>query len=119
MKITIANLVNAIPIFNRVMDKELTPVTSFKLVKLIKAINSEIEIFEKERAKLLNKYGIKNDDENSYAIPDENKENWNKDITDLLSLEVEISADKINLMGEDIKIAPIDMMKIEEFVEIN
>ena len=52
MKITIANLINSTaPVLSKMMDKELSPVTSFKLVKLVKAINSEIEIFNGERIK--------------------------------------------------------------------
>ena len=53
-----------------------------------------------------------------YKILDENKEKWEKDMNDLFTLEVEISADKVNLINEDIKISPVDMMKIEDFVEI-
>lgn len=118
MKITIAELINATQIFNKIINKELSPITSFKLVKLVKAINAEIEIFEKEKMKLLEKYGTKNDD-NTYNISEENTANWNKDITDLLSLEVDISADKINLSNEDIKISPADMMLIEQFINID
>ena len=44
MKISIAALINATQTFNKIIDKELSPVTSFKLVKLIKAINDEIEM---------------------------------------------------------------------------
>ena len=117
MKISIAALINATQTFNKIIDKELSPVTSFKLVKLIKAINDEIEIFEKEKNKLLEKYGNKNED-GTYSILEENKELWNKDITDLLSLEVDIVGDKINLANEEIKISPADMMKIEEFIEM-
>ena len=66
---------------------------------------------------MLKKYGKKNDDD-SYTILDENKDSWNKDITELLSLNVDITAEKVNLANEDIKISPADMMKIEEFVEM-
>lgn len=118
MKITILKLINAVQVLDKIMSKEFTPATSFKLVKLTKAINSEIEIYEKERIKLLEKYGEKNEDTNTYKILDENKEKWEKDMNDLFTLEVEISTDKVNLINEDIKISPVDMMKIEDFVEI-
>lgn len=119
MKITIANLINSIaPVLSKMMDKELSPVTSFKLVKLVKAINSEIEIFNGERIRLLEKYGTQNEGDSNYTIPDENKDAFNKDISELLSLEVDIAAEKVNLANEDIKISPADMMKIEEFVEM-
>ena len=119
MKITIANLINSTaPVLSKMMDKELSPVTSFKLVKLVKAINSEIEIFNGERIKLLEKYGTQNEGDSNYTIPDENRDAVNKDISELLALEVEITADKINLSGESVKISPSDMMAIEEFVEM-
>lgn len=117
MNVTIATLINATPVFSKITNKELSPVVSFRLVKLIKEINVELEIFEKEKEKLLKKYGKKNDDD-SYTILDENKDSWNKDITELLSLDVDITAEKVNLANEDIKISPADMMKIEEFVEM-
>ena len=119
MKITIANLINSTaPVLSKMMDKELSPVTSFKLVKLVKAINSEIEIFNGERIKLLEKYGTQNEEDNNYTIPNENKDAFNKDISELLALEVDITVDKINLSGESVKISPSDMMAIEEFVEM-
>lgn len=119
MKITIANLVNSTaPVLSKIMNKELSPVTSFKLVKLVKAINNEIEVFNSERVKLLEKYGTKDKENNNYIIPDENKDTFAKDISELLALEVDISADKINLSNESIKISPADMMAIEEFVEM-
>lgn len=117
MNVTIATLINATPVFSKITNKELSPVVSFRLVKLIKEINVELEIFEKEKEKLLKKYGKKNDDD-SYTILDENKDSWNKDIAELLSLNVDITAEKVNLANEDIKISPADMMKIEEFVEM-
>lgn len=119
MKITIANLINSTaPVLSKMMTKELSPVTSFKFVKLVKAINSEIEIFNGERVKLLEKYGKKNEENDSYEILDENKDAFNKDISELLALEVDIVTDKINLSRESVKISPSDMMAIEEFVEI-
>lgn len=117
MKISIATLINSTPIFDKLMNKELSPVTSFKLVKIVKAINEEMAVFEKEKIKLLEKYGKKNEDD-SYTILDENKELWNKDISDLLSLEVDVVFDKINLADEDIKISPSEIMRIEAFIEM-
>lgn len=119
MKITIANLINSIvPVLSKMMSKELSPVTSFKLVKMVKAVNAEIEIFNGERIKLLEKYGTKSEDKSDYIIPDENKDAFNKGISELLALEVDIAVEKVNLANEDIKISPADMMKIEEFVEM-
>lgn len=119
MKITIANLINSIvPVLSKMMSKELSPVISFKLVKMVKAVNAEIEIFNGERIKLLEKYGTKSEDKSDYIIPDENKDAFNKGISELLALEVDIAVEKVNLANEDIKISPADMMKIEEFVEM-
>lgn len=119
MKITIANLINSIaPVLSKMMSKELSPVTSFKLVKIVKAVNAEIEIFNGERIKLLEKYGTTSEDKSNYVIPDENKDAFNKGISELLALEVDIAVEKVNLANEDIKISPADMMKIEEFVEM-
>lgn len=119
MKITIANLINSIaPVLSKMMSKELSPVTSFKLVKIVKAVNAEIEIFNGERIKLLEKCGTKSEDKSDYIILDENKDAFNKGISELLALEVDIAVEKVNLANEDIKISPADMMKIEEFVEM-
>lgn len=119
MKITIANLINSTaPVLSKMMSKELSPVTSFKLVKIIKAVNAEIEIFNGERIKLLEKYGTESEDKSNYVIPDENKDAFNKGISELLALEVDITVEKINLSGENIKISPADIMAIEEFVEV-
>ena len=44
MNVTIATLINATPVFSKITNKELSPVVSFRLVKLIKEINVELEI---------------------------------------------------------------------------
>ena len=75
---------------------------SYAIAKNIKKIEKEIEVYNEERAKLLDKYGEKDEDgnlvvseEQNIKIVPENVEKWNKDLNELLDIEVEVDIHKL------------------------
>ncbi|MDU2672650.1 MAG: DUF1617 family protein [Clostridium sp.] len=75
---------------------------SYAVSKNIKKIEKEIEAYNEERAKLLDKYGEKDEDgnlvvseEQNIKIVPENVEKWNKDLSELLDIEVEVDIHKL------------------------
>ena len=80
----------------------LTIKASDAVSKNIKKIEKEIEAYNEERAKLLDKYGEKDEDgnlvvseEQNIKIVPENVEKWNKDLSELLDIEVEVDIHKL------------------------
>lgn len=75
---------------------------SYAISKNIKKIEKEIEVYNEERAKLLDKYGEKDEngnlvvsEEQNIKIAPENVEKWNKDLSELLDIEVEVDIHKL------------------------
>lgn len=75
---------------------------SYAIAKNIKKIEKEIEVYNEERAKLLDKYGEKDEEgnlvvseEQNIKIVPENVEKWNKDLNELLDIEVEVDIHKL------------------------
>ena len=76
---------------------------SYAVSKNIKKIEKEIEAYNEERAKLLDKYGEKDEngnlvvsEEQNIKILPENVKNWNEDLSELLDIEVEVDIHKLN-----------------------
>lgn len=75
---------------------------SYAVSKNIKKIEKEIEAYNEERAKLLDKYGEKDEngnlvvsEEQNIKILPENVKNWNEDLSELLDIEVEVDIHKL------------------------
>lgn len=122
MKIKLKEIVNNEPLINAISHKQgLGIKISYALSKNISKIEREIEIYNKEKAKLIEKYGSKNDEGNYITdtqgnIKFNNLDDWNKAIIELLELEVDIDIHKISL--EDIYNGACDITPAE-FIAIN
>lgn len=125
MKIKNEVLVNSVQVLRKLNNAELPVRVSYKLAKNIKSIEKELNIYEEEKQKLINKYGEK--DEEGKSKVNENGminildvENWNKDIKELLEIEVEINVEKINideLAKSDLKITPSELTLIDYMIK--
>jgi len=126
MKIKLGSLNNVLDSLNKLIDKEINIKTSYKLSKLFKQLANEYNIFEENRMKLINKYAEKDEignvrvnmENNSVFIIDNNKEKFNKEINELVNIEVEIFIEKIRLddLG-DIKVSPRDLFNLDFLFE--
>lgn len=125
MKIKNEVLVNSVQVLRKLNNAELPVRVSYKLAKNIKNIDKELNIYEEEKQKLINKYGEK-DDEGKNKINEDgtikilDTENWNKDIKELLEIEAEINIEKINideLAKGDLKITPSELTLIDYMIK--
>ena len=125
MKIKNEVLLDSVQVLRKLNNAELPVRVSYKLAKNIKSIDKELKIYEEEKQKLINKYGEK--DEEGKSKVNENGminildvENWNKDIKELLEIEVEINVEKINideLAKSDLKITPSELTLIDYMIK--
>lgn len=114
MNITINQILTARDTLSRLAERTLPVKQSFRLAKLIKAVNSEMSIYDGERIKLCEKYGTLNEEQKQYDIKD--KESFVRESTELLNQEVELDVKPIDIT--ELELSAQDILNIEPFIEV-
>jgi len=125
MKLTNAVLLNSTKTLSILSQKQLPIKVSFSIARNVSKINDELKIYNDERQKLIMKYcerdedgKIVKDENKQIKLKDECKEEWNKDMQELLSIENEIDIAKFSIDKiEDILIAPNEIIFIAYMIE--
>ena len=120
MKLSNERLVNSVGVLSKLTNLELPIKLSYAFSKNITKIDAELKAYNMEREKLLNKYGEK-DEEGKLKLSEKgevnilDRENFNKDVAELLKCESEIDIHLIDLesIDTDIKITPGELMVID------
>lgn len=114
MNVKLIQILSARETLSRLGEQTLPVKQSYRLAKLIKAINGEMSVYEGERIKLCEKYGTVNKDEKKYDIHD--MEGFKRDSEELLNQEIELEAKPIDISG--LELTAQDIIKIEPFIEV-
>lgn len=127
MKLTNRKIVNDSNFLGGLIHKQLPVKISYAISKNISKIERELEIYNKERQKLLDKYCVKDeegknliDENNQLKIADEHIDNWNKDLNELLDIEVDIDIYKFNesdLLNSNCEMTVSELMLIDYMIE--
>ena len=120
MKLSNERLVNSVGVLSKLTNLELPLKLSYAFSKNITKIDAELKAYNIEREKLLNKYGEK-DEEGKLKLSEKgevnilDRENFNKEIAELLQCESEIDIHLIDLEKVDAKIniTPGELMIID------
>lgn len=125
--VKIMDLVNGTSALQKLADAQLKAKLAWQVSRILKAADVEMQSFNETRMKLINKYGekdesgelITDDQGNCKIIPDKLIE-FTNEMNDLISNEVEINANKINMddLG-DINFTPGEITMLEPFIEID
>ena len=106
MKLSNERLVNSVGVLSKLTNLELPIKLSYAFSKNITKIDAELKAYNMEREKLLNKYGEK-DEEGKLKLSEKgevnilDRENFNKDVAELLKCESEIDIHLIDLESID------------------
>ena len=114
MNVKLIQILSARDTLSRLGERTLPVKQSYRLAKLIKAINNEMSVYEGERIKLCEQYGTINKEEKKYDIHD--MEGFNRDSEELLNQEIELEAKPIDING--LELTAQDIIKIEPFIEV-
>lgn len=114
MKTSIKQILNARETLSQLAGRTLPVKQSYRLAKLVKAVNDEMSIYEGERIKLCEKYGTLNKKANKYDIND--TDGFSKDSVVLLSQEVELDVKPIDI--SNLELSAQDIINIEPFIEV-
>lgn len=125
MKLTNKKIVNDSMILMEISRKELPIKVSYALAKNISKIEKELDIYNSERQKLLDKYCIKDehgenkvDENNQLKIQEEYLKDWNQDIKELQNIELEIDIHKFKLEElNGYNMTPSELIAIDYMIE--
>lgn len=126
MKLTNRKIVNDANLLGNLTHKQLPIKVSYAIAKNISKIEKELEIYNKERQKLIDKYCLKDeegnliDENNQFKIADGNLESWNKDMNEILDIEIDINIHKFSkddLFNSNCNITPAELMLIDYMIE--
>lgn len=105
MNLTNLQLIKIVNSLKNLVNQSLPVKTSYNLMYDIDKINANLKIYDKEKNKILQKYGKKNEHDKLVvksdqtvvfnSIEDENK--CKKDITDLLNISIDVDLRKIKI----------------------
>ena len=125
IKLTINQMTNIFQTLAVLMNQNFSGATAFKIARIAREIGKEMETFEKERAKIVEKYGER--DENGQIHADENGNvkimpstvtDCNNEFNELLNQEVEINAEMLpeEILEQMLNVTPTQMLALEPII---
>lgn len=123
MKLSNEIILNTVNTLGNLNNSQLPIKLAYAISKNINKIECELKAYNTEKSKLIDKYAEKDEEgkliENELGhvtIKEECKEDWNKDITELLSIENEIDIHMIqldDLLNSNYNISPAELSVID------
>lgn len=125
IEVTLSNIVNSIAAMQNLSKRNLKGRAAFRAAKLMKEIDNEYQLFNNSRKQLIEKYGVKDEnnqlkvDENgNYNISSDCIQNFNQELEDLLNSKVELNCFPIDLADlENDIFTPEDMAALDVFIK--
>ncbi|WP_337814794.1 hypothetical protein [Intestinibacter sp.] len=127
MKITNRRIVNDSNFLASLMHIQFPVKISYAISKNISKLESDLKIYNSEREKIINKYCKKDeegnlviDESNNYSIEEEYIDICNKELNELLDIEVDIDIHKFklnDLLQCNLEVSPADLSLIDYMIE--
>ena len=125
MTATIYDIISANPVFTKILQHEFTGKQSFMISRVLRALNTETESFNKTREEVLKKYAETDDagemivSEGNVKIRDGEMEAFQKEINELLYAELDVDVKPIPVDWlDDVKLTPQEMIVLEPFISM-
>jgi len=114
MKLKLGEIQDMKDPLGRLTNEQLPMKIAFKLNKLVRSFDENLQAIEEERVKLVKSLG-KMDDNGSLQVPKENMEEFQKQYVELMVEEVEVSFEPFDLEDfSNAKITTQDMLKLDK-----
>ena len=127
MKITNRRIVNDSNFLASLMHRQFPVKISYAISRNISKLESDLKIYNSEREKIINKYCKKDeegnlviDESNNYSIEEEYIDICNKELNELLDIEVDIDIHKFklnDLLQCNLEVSPADLSLIDYMIE--
>lgn len=123
MKIT--DILNVVPTLQEMANKRFPGATSFKIARLMRELDKEIQLFDKQRAEIAQEFGEKDasgqlvfTEEGNVKIIESKIEECNAKLESIFNTEIEINADKLSYSSiEGADFTPSQALALEPIVD--
>ena len=110
-------IVSAVPAFSKLTSANLRLKTAYALKQTADILQKEVDFFEQERKKILEKYG-KVQEDGSVLIPVEQRTKAEEEYSRLLSMEVQPEFSRLRIsLSEDAKLSVNDLSLLAPFAD--
>ena len=110
-------IVSAVPALSKLASANLRLKTAYTLKQAADILQKEVDFFEQERKKILEKYGKVQEDE-SVLIPAEQRTKAEEEYSRLLSMEVQPEFSRLQIsLSEDAKLSVNDLSLLAPFAD--
>lgn len=121
---TVASLIAIKPVLQQLANVEMAARDSFIVLRLLKNIDKEYEIIESAQHKMLDMYGLKNEEgklvlntQGGFTIKEEFAGVFAVEMEQLLKTKLEIEGNKIKLdILDKLQLTPHQLLKMEDFI---
>lgn len=114
---TLRNIVNAVPVLQKLTRHEFSVAQLYRATKLINAVNAELAIYNDGRRELIERHCEKDGEKLKYK--DGTGVDFNRELQELLDVEVELNVKPLVLTERDnIRLTLADMDALEGFIEL-
>ena len=124
IKVTLADAISAVPALESISQHNFNGVNAFKIARLIRELNKEVELFNQERRNLIEKYCERDEDgemvteDGNIRLQESYIDNFNNTLQEMFESEIEINASPLKIDSlEDITLTPQQAMSLEPFFE--
>lgn len=126
MKFSNEKILNDAPKLSAISNKQLPVKISYAIAKNIGKIEPELKVYNSEREKLIEMYSLKDDtgkaviENNNIKIQKDKIQDWNRDIKELLAMEVEIDIYNYKFKIDELNgysISPSELQAIDYMIE--
>lgn len=125
IKLSMGQITNIFQTLSVLMNQNFSGATAFKVARLAREIGKEMETFDAERMKLVEKYGekgddgrVKTDENGNVKIMESAIQDCNAEFNELLSQEIQINAEMLpaSVLDEMQNVTPAQMLTLEPIV---
>ena len=119
------DILNSMPILKKLSEQQMPALTAFKIMKIIKATDSQFEDFNRTKIGLVEQYGMRGeddnflvDDENNIIFSNTNKELYIEELQGVLEEQIDIVAQPLTLKDiENLNLSPTEIMRLDCFIK--
>lgn len=97
MKVTLKQILDSQQPIARLMDLKLPPATAFRLGRIVSKLDSELSVYNDQRLKIVQEFGEPMEDGMNFKIKDENIDEFNKQMNELISVEIDVEITPISI----------------------
>lgn len=125
IKLSMGQITSIFQTLSVLMNQNFSGATAFKVARLAREIGKEMETFDAERMKLVEKYGekgddgrVKTDENGNVKIMESAIQDCNAEFNELLNQEIQINVEMLpaSVLDEMQNVTPAQMLALEPIV---